>query len=303
MHRTDMTSGPSTIARPACPYLGTTYDATVHCGYATRENVCYATARRQTISLEFQESYCLGGPYEDCVRYHAAQTGATASQPVETVASFDEPDRAGGIPWRPLGFGIAGVVLLTVLALLLLRPGAAPASPSAPVTSATVAPITPTTLALALVEATAAPTAAHTSTPAPTATRPQLPTATPTRPPTFTPTWTATAAAPTVTVPAATITPTIALTGPYLITANVVNVREGPGLTYRVLGVLQLGQQWPVRGRNAAGDWVQGCCMAGIPGWITTQFITVSVPIADLPIVSVPVTVTVGITATATITP
>ncbi|QLQ07346.1 MAG: hypothetical protein HZY76_15850 [Anaerolineae bacterium] len=48
--------------------------------------------RRQTISLEFQESYCLGGPYEDCVRYHAAQTGATASQPVETVASFDEPD-------------------------------------------------------------------------------------------------------------------------------------------------------------------------------------------------------------------
>ncbi|QLQ07345.1 MAG: hypothetical protein HZY76_15845 [Anaerolineae bacterium] len=36
-------------------------------------------------------------------------------------------------------------------------------------TSATVAPVTPTTLALALVEATAAPTAAHTSTPAPTA--------------------------------------------------------------------------------------------------------------------------------------
>lgn len=293
-----MTSGPSTIARPACRYLGTTHDATVHCGYATRENVCYAAARRQSINLEFQETYCLGGPYEECARFQEAQGVVTtsASQPAEAVVPVDEPIRGRGVAWRPLLLGAAGVIAIALLAFVLLRPTAAPASPSTPTTSPTVMPATPT--ALALVEPTSAPAATNTLAPAPTATRPLAPTATSTIALTATPAATVTTA-----VPTATITPTAVITGPYLLTADIVNVREGPGLAYNVLGVLPSGAQWPVQGRNDAGDWVQGCCLAGVPGWITTQFVTVSVPIDGLPVISVPLTPTVGITVTATITP
>lgn len=300
-----MTSGPSTIARPACRYLGTTHDATVHCGYATRENVCYAAARRQSINLEFQETYCLGGPYEECARFQEAQgaVASTASQPAEVIAPVSDPP-SGGVAWRPLLLGAAGVIAIAFLAFLLLRPAAAPASPSTPTTVPTAAPITPTDAPLAALDLTNTPAPTNTIMPASTATtRPTTAaaTSTSTSTPTTAPTATATAGA----TAAATITPTVVITGPYLITADIVNVREGPGVTYRALGVLQNGERWPVQGRNAAGDWVQGCCLAGLPGWITTQFVTVSVPIGDLPIIEVvvPVTPTVGITVTATITP
>jgi uncharacterized protein YraI len=298
-----MTSGPSTIARPACRYLGTTHDAAVHCGYATRENVCYAAARRQSINLEFQETHCLGGPYEECARFQEAQDGATtaASQPAEVVAPVDEPPPARGIAWRPLLLGAAGVIAIALLAFLLLRPAAAPASPSTPTTSPTVMAATPTTLVL--VEPTAAPVATNTLAPSPTATQPPAPTAIATIAATSRPTTTATAEATTAATSTATIAATTVITGPYLTTADIVNVREGPGLAYNVLGVLPSSTQWPVQGRNAAGDWVQGCCLAGVPGWITTQFVTVSVAIDDLPIISVPLTPTAGITVTATITP
>lgn len=298
-----MTSGPSTIARPACRYLGTTHDATVHCGYATRENVCYAAARRQSINLEFQETYCLGGAFEECARYQEAQgvITATASRPADVIAPVAEPSAGRGTAWRPLLVGIAGVIAVAILAFVLLRPQTAPASPSILTTVPTAAPDTPTALPLALAAPSDTPTAASTTAPTSTATRPTTPTSTSTRTPTSTTTATVTPSA----TAAATITPTVVITGPYLIAADVVNVREGPGVTYRAVGVLRGGQQWPVLGRNPAGDWVQGCCLAGLPGWITTQFVTISVPIDDLPIIEViaPITPTATITVTATITP
>lgn len=302
-----MTSGPSTIAKPACRYLGTTHDATVHCGYATRENVCYAAARRASINLEFQETHCLGGPYEECARYQEAQgilTGA-ASQPAEIVAPLVETSSGGGIAWRPLLLGAAGVIAIALLAFFLLRPSAAPATPSTPTTSPTVTAPTATAAPVVQVVPTLDPTATHTA--APTATQP--PTATATGTPTTTPTIAATSTTAAVITPTVTavasITPTAVITGPFLITADIVNVREGPGVTYGVLGVLPSGAQWPIQGRNTAGDWVQGCCLAGLPGWVATRFVTVSVPIGDLPVITAvpPITSTVSVTATATITP
>lgn len=293
----DMTSGPSTIVRPACRYLGTPHDAAVHCGYATRENVCYASGHRQSINLEFQETHCLGGPYEECVRFQEAQgTSPAAVTPSSDLAApLEEPPAARGVAWRPLLLGAAGVIAIAALAFVLLRPTAAPASPTATLTSPPTETVTATTEAVAAVVPTAEP--ATNNTPAPTATQPPDPTATATATATTAPTAT------TVAAPTSTITPTAVITGPFLVTADIVNVREGPGLTYDVLGVLAAGQSWPVQGRNAAGDWVQGCCVAGVPGWITTQFVTVSVPIDDLPIISVLPPITPTVTITITVTP
>lgn len=300
-----MTSGPSTIVRPACRYLGTPHDAAVHCGYATRENVCYASGHRQSINLEFQETHCLGGPYEECVRFQEAQgTGpAVTTQPSDVAAPLEEPPAARGMAWRPLLLGAASVITIAALAFVLLRPTAAPASPTATLTSPPAETATATTVAVAAVVPTAEPAASDT--PAPTATQPPDPTATATALATATATATATTAptATTVAVPTSTITPTAVITGPFLVTADIVNVREGPGLTYDVLGVLAAGQSWPVQGRNAAGDWLQGCCLAGVPGWITTQFVTVSVPIDDLPIITVVPPITPTVTITVTVAP
>lgn len=300
-----MTSGPSTIVRPACRYLGTTHDAAVHCGYATRENVCYASGRRQSINLEFQETHCLGGPHEECVRFQEAQgiITTTAAQPAVAVAPIAEPPPDRGVAWRPILLGAVGVITVAALAFFLLRPGPAPASPS----TSTASPITATAAPPIAVAPTAEPAATDARVPTATATQPPAPTATATQTVTAAATATTTTAptATTVVNPTATIAPTTVISGPFLLTADVVNVREGPGVGYIVLGVLPAGQQWPVQGRNDAGDWVQGCCLAGVPGWITTQFVTVSVPISDLPVITVlpPITTTTSITLTATVIP
>lgn len=46
------------------------------------------------------------------------------------------------------------------------------------------------------------------------------------------------------------------------------NVRNGPSTDYNVVGTVVNGEQYPVTGRNAQGDWWQICCFAEQPGWI-----------------------------------
>ncbi|MEZ4675435.1 MAG: SH3 domain-containing protein [Caldilineaceae bacterium] len=53
------------------------------------------------------------------------------------------------------------------------------------------------------------------------------------------------------------------------------NVRQGPGTTYDVLGVVASGQTLRVLARNEAGDWWQICCLPGSnrSGWVASQFL------------------------------
>ena len=46
------------------------------------------------------------------------------------------------------------------------------------------------------------------------------------------------------------------------------NVREGPGTTYNIVGGLQEGEVMPITGKNAAGDWWQIQMDGGITGWV-----------------------------------
>jgi hypothetical protein len=50
------------------------------------------------------------------------------------------------------------------------------------------------------------------------------------------------------------------------------NVRQGPGTSYSVAGVVTNGQTLQVLARNEGGDWWQICCVNGGNGWVAAQF-------------------------------
>ena len=70
-----------------------------------------------------------------------------------------------------------------------------------------------------------------------------------------------------------TVTATGALTAAVQVVS--LNVRQGPGTSYPVVGKLAEGSEITVDGRNEAGDWWSICCTAdGTPGWVSAAFVT-----------------------------
>lgn len=78
--------------------------------------------------------------------------------------------------------------------------------------------------------------------------------------------------------PAAVATETAAAAGANTAVVQVVslNVRQGPGTTYPVVGKLAEGNEITVEGRNEAGDWWYICCIAGgdTRGWVSAALVT-----------------------------
>ena len=197
-----------------CPYVGTGFDRTVHFGYPTHENVCFATGRGAGVENGHQGVYCLTPQHVQCPRY--LQTiGLGSSAPV--VAEAETPDKrvpAGMLRYTLLG----GAVVLLVVALVWFWPQIRPSG--TPPIAATVVRATATPLSTRATEPTATPFVlqAVKSTPGPTSlnTPTILPTATPTTiaAATPTPTTIAAATATPTTIAAATATPTATASRP-----------------------------------------------------------------------------------------
>lgn len=169
------------------------------------------------------------------------------------------------------------------LGLILLLAGCAPqsATPTAvavstvPAVSAAIG--TPVATATTAAPRAAAPTAPPTPTPTPTSVAPTVtPTAaasTPT-PTAVAPTATLTAIVPTPTPTPVPPTPTPqaaetpAASPAVRVVAPVVNVRQGPGTAYPVIGQAQAGERYPVLARNEAGDWWQ-IAFGDAVGWVS----------------------------------
>ncbi len=69
---------------------------------------------------------------------------------------------------------------------------------------------------------------------------------------------------------------------------QIVNVRNGPGTTYGLVGAAEANQTFDIIGKNAAGDWWQVCCVNGQEAWIFGELATTegaeAVPVvADIP--------------------
>jgi len=100
---------------------------------------------------------------------------------------------------------------------------------------------------------------------------------------------------PTIALPTVTGTPKGVSAYVRLDQEDTINVRSGPGYFYDQVGVLLAGQEVPVLGKSAGGDWVL-IEYPGIPegsGWVYSALVTLSVgtiPIIEPPSTPTPVT-------------
>lgn len=62
------------------------------------------------------------------------------------------------------------------------------------------------------------------------------------------------------------------------------NLRIGPGLNHRILGVLSLGTQVEVQGRSVDGDWIAVRLADGREGWMFGIYLKSEVDFAGLPV-------------------
>ncbi len=86
---------------------------------------------------------------------------------------------------------------------------------------------------------------------------------------------------PTVT-PMPTATPGVVVVRPG--PAQGLNIRSGPGTDYPVLATLPAGSRLTPVGRDAAGRWVEVCCVnAGQPGWVLAELVELAVDLQSLP--------------------
>ena len=63
------------------------------------------------------------------------------------------------------------------------------------------------------------------------------------------------------------------------------NVRTGPGTNYDLVTKLNRSQSMSLVGRNGDGTWARVRLAGGQEGWVFTQYLTATVPIASLPVV------------------
>ncbi len=116
------------------------------------------------------------------------------------------------------------------------------------------------------------------NTPTPIATK----TPVPTKPP---------AATNTVVPPTATPAPPTATASPTAVPkpqgiANIqdLNFRAGPGTAFGILGTLDKGTKLEVRTRLADNGWVRVCCYKDQEGWVSPQYLDLSVPLDKIPV-------------------
>jgi len=103
---------------------------------------------------------------------------------------------------------------------------------------------------------------------------------------------------PTISIPTVTGTPKGITATVSLNQEESINVRSGPGALFDKVGVILPGQEVPVLGRSAGGDWIM-IEYPGAPnniGWVYSPLVIVSP--GELPIIEPPPTVTPAVTQT-----
>jgi hypothetical protein len=53
-------------------------------------------------------------------------------------------------------------------------------------------------------------------------------------------------------------------------------VRSGPGTAYPEIGQVATGSELDIVAKNAAGDWLQICCVNGEPAWVVARLVEVT---------------------------
>ena len=78
-------------------------------------------------------------------------------------------------------------------------------------------------------------------------------------------------------------TPTRALTPtpqPHaVVTAEALNLRAGPGVSYDKVGLLHQGEELTVTARTEAGDWLAVTLLDGTEGWVSAAYVDLHIPL------------------------
>ena len=275
-----------------CPYFGSMGDPETRFLFASPAGSCHRARPADYISLAHQQEFCLSARHQTCPVFQQANLGPLpASLRAEHVGGTNRPWR-----WGLLAVLVVGVVILLRVwrfpgaplpTPVMMAASAATATPSPTAPSATTEPTTPPEMAdvaavAALATAVPSPTSTPqpTATPTPTNTAVPTPTVKPTLPATFTP-------SPEIepTLPPVSQSPTAV---PLIIVGvPVLNVRQGPGTEYPVIGSIEQNGQYEVVGRSYNGGWWQFCCVAGEPGWVIGEAVTIEGDTTNVPIVSI----------------
>ncbi len=68
------------------------------------------------------------------------------------------------------------------------------------------------------------------------------------------------------------------------VTADVLNVRVGPGLNHRIMAKLAAGQTVRVEGRSQTGEWLAVRLADGSEGWVYSSYLRTSADLSSLPV-------------------
>lgn len=103
--------------------------------------------------------------------------------------------------------------------------------------------------------------------------------------------------------PTSTPFPTATLVGTYArVTANVLNVRSGPGFNYDRVGQVQEGDLLEVLGANADYSWLTVNFQSGV-GWVKSEYVTIEGSLGTVPQITPPATPFPSLTPAPTVSP
>ncbi len=115
-----------------------------------------------------------------------------------------------------------------------------------------------------------------------------------------TPTPSATDVIPTITdTPLPTITPTVRIGGAVRVNGGIVNLRTGPGSTFRVIGNLKAGSPIQVIATSIDTKWTLVQLDDGSQGWVSTSLVTLLNPSAVPPALDTPALTQLAVQSTA----
>ncbi|NJN54334.1 MAG: hypothetical protein HC804_05975 [Anaerolineae bacterium] len=266
---------PPTAVYQGCPYFGVADDAGTRLLFPAAGAVCHRAKPESEIDVAYQQTTCLTAEHETCTVFLRQQRGALPPE-----ISGIEGQRT---PSHRIFLGVMIILLFAVVGIWVglwwvnsggnmaaQKPEATPEATLLQVVAA-VSTNPPTTVPAT---ATAVPPTA-TMPPTATAVPTHTPTPTASLPPTYTP------RANTVTPPATAVPlPQAVVNVPRL------NVRQGPSTVYDAIALVDEGEQFDVIGRIRDGSWLQVCCIAGVPGWVFTESVSITDSITAVPLIT-----------------
>lgn len=265
----------STAVYDGCPYFGLADDAQTRLLFPVTGAVCHLAKPADEIDTAYQQTTCLTTDHKACVVFLRQKSGPL---PPEISGIEGQKARSHRLVW-----GFIVILLFVMVGIWIglwwVNDGGQMTafSPMAIPTVNDAAAIVPSARATATAvppTATIVPTDTAVPTTTPTATQ----TPTPLLPATFTPR-------------ALTPSPPPTAVPPAQVRVNVLrlNVRQGPGIVYDALALIDEGQEFTVIGRVPDGSWLQICCIDGLSGWVIAESVLVEgdvtavSPITDIP--------------------